>query len=159
MNHETTIKRIQSLVPSVMALEFGCMIEKVFWYKSEADKKKGNIDWLQSSEHGNDGVIIKDLRSDFLPMSVDSGDQLEFEIQHNDIVSFEIIGKPITIAVVLLAIDINSTDSRWKIIVGCNFMRIQFGESYALWNLSKDNFNDQSEETKTFIGELITNNI
>jgi len=71
----------------------------------------------------------------------------------------EILGKPITIAVVLLAIDINSTDSRWKIIVGCNFMRIQFGESYALWNLSKDNFNDQSEETKTFIGELITNNI
>jgi len=154
MNHEETIKRIQSLVPSVMALEFGCMIEKVFWYKSEADKKKGNIDWLQSSEHGNDGVIIKDLRSDFLPMSVDSGDQLEFEIQHNDIVSFEILGKPITIAVILLAL-YKISDNNFYVSYEGNIVDGTDEDIYSNWNLSKDNFNDQSEETKTFIGGLL----
>jgi len=31
----------------------------------------------------------------------------------------------------------------------------ELGDILGFWNLSKDNFNDQSEETKTFIGGLL----
>ena len=158
MNHEETIKRIQELVPSVMELEFGCVIEKVFWYKSEADKKSGEIDWRQSSEYGKEGVIIKDLRSEFLPMSIDCGEQLEFQIEHNDIVSFEILGKPITLAIILLAIDDESFVVESKTgQFGTTTPEGVYVVRHPCWNLSKDNFNDQSEETKTFIGGLLGN--
>jgi len=138
MIHEETIKRIQKLVPSVMALEFGCEI-----FREGAGRE------IFISRFGNEYSVCR-LNNNglFLPIT------LPFPPESQ---RFEIIGKPITLAVILLALDINSTDSRWKIIVGCNFMRIQFGESFSLWNLSKDNFNDQSEETKTFIGGLLGN--
>jgi len=162
MTHEETIKRIQELVPNVMELEFGCVIEKVFWYKSEADKKSGEIDWRQSSEHGKEGVIIKDLRSEFLPMTIDYGEQLEFQIEHNDIVSFEILGKPITLAVTIMAIH-KSQSKIFGVATLSNQLSMKEHLNDTLlflvkgWNLSKDNFNDQSEETKTFIGGLLTN--
>ena len=139
MTHEETIKRIQKLVPSVMALEFGCEViggafNKPMIYRNFAP---------DDSQYGNGDL------GHYLIYKDKVGGAFSLEKPKN------IIGHPITLAIVLLALDINSTDSRWKIGVSCNFMRIQFGESFALWNLSKDNFNDQSEETKSFIGGLL----
>ena len=75
----------------------------------------------------------------------------------------EILGKPITLSVILLALnkarnegDENYcvTPNGWICILGA-VGRYYHGKAH--WNLSKDNFNDQSEETKTFIGGLLTN--
>ena len=140
MNHEETIQRIQSLVPSVTELEFGCKInigydKDVFFVKMDDEY----IYWID-----NEG---------------DNCDEDTIELQH---LNFEILGKPITLAVIFQAIfqsflKQNDSDSEEKglkldsdII---SLVRGHFG--YKGWNLSKDNFNDQSEETKTFIGGLI----
>lgn len=75
-------------------LEFGCEVEEIYWYKTETDKKKNKPDWMYSREGGDYGIVVKDLRDEFLPMWIDKGDQLEFQVQPNDIVSMKIIGKP-----------------------------------------------------------------
>ena len=92
---QTALDAVRAHCPELMELSFGCEIEHIYWYKTEADKKKGNIDWMQTGHHedGQRGVVVKDLRdSDHLPMWVDYGDQLEFQIDAEDIVSFDIIG-------------------------------------------------------------------
>jgi len=58
----------------------------------------------------------------------------------------KILGKPITLSVVLVAL-------KPKIDMNTYVISSLLED----WNLSKDNFNDQSEETKTFIGELLNN--
>ena len=83
---------VRSQRPALMQLSFGCKVEKIYWYKSETHKKNNQPDWMYSREGGDYGVVVKDLRNDFLPMWIDKGDQLEFQIQPNDIVSMEIIG-------------------------------------------------------------------
>jgi hypothetical protein len=78
-------------------LSFGCEITNLVWHKTEEDKENGIVDWDKSFSEKH-GVIIKDLRDEFLPMSVDCGEQLEFQVQHDDIVSFDIIGHEPTLA-------------------------------------------------------------
>ena len=108
MNHETTIKRIQELVPSLV--------------QTASHLFKGNN--LRCSHCG-------------------ATSQQDFD----GIECIEIIGKPITLSVALMAIE-----AKMKMKSGN-----RGGELIMLWNLSKDNFNDQSEETKTFIGVLLGN--
>ena len=76
---------------------------------------------------------------------------------------FEIIDNPITLAVVLRAIDTKYTE--WKnpdtpVAINSKGEFQVWSENpvykNVFWNLSKDDFNAQSEETKTFIGELLT---
>lgn len=112
MNHlESLRSKIIKTCPDIVELEFGCYIQNVFWYGSEADKKKGVIDWIKTGhfKNGREGTVVKDLRSDFLPMWVDYGDQVDFTIEADDIVSFEIIGRPITLEDVMrtLNFDLN----------------------------------------------------
>jgi len=124
MNHETTIKRIQELVPSVMALEFGCVL------------KNGTATSRVIKERFDGTVMINDW----------DGWQDKKMIEEN----FEILGKPITLAVILLAIE-KKNKAMLELTV------VEWGDILGFWNLSKDNFNDQSEETKTFIGGLLGN--
>jgi len=123
MNHEETKQRIQELVPSVMELEEGCII------KGGGTVMKGGWTYWDTPS-GN--------------TCVDNFDYIEDEIG-------DILGKPITIGVVLLALE-KKNKARLELTV------IEWGDILGFWNLSKDNFNDQSEETKTFIGGLLTNN-
>jgi len=78
--------------PALMELTFGCEVDEIYWYKTETHKKENQPDWMYSREGGDYGIVVKDLRSDFLPMWIDKGDQLEFQIQPDDIVSMKIIG-------------------------------------------------------------------
>lgn len=92
---QKALDHVRKACPELMELSMGCRIENLFFYKTEADKKKNNIDWthLDHHEDGLRGTVVKDLRkSDLLPMWVDWGDQLEFQVEANDIVSFDIIG-------------------------------------------------------------------
>ena len=74
---------------------------------------------------------------------------------------FEIISQPITLAVVLEAI--REANVGFVFVTHCGMLHKKVGiedtaHTYlGIWNLSKDNFNDQSEETKTFIGGLLGN--
>jgi len=66
--------------------------------------------------------------------------------------------KPITISVVMLAIDDESLVIEAKSgQFGTTTPEGVYVGGHPYWNLSKDNFNDQSEETKTFIGGLLNN--
>ena len=134
MNHETTIKRIQELVPDVMKKEVGCILQK------EIKGKKVN------------GILLENTTGSF----EDGGDILGVVYWFTGrktavrelVPACEILGKPITLVVVLLAIEkknkarLELTVTEWEDVLG-------------FWNLSKDNFNDQSDETKEFIGGLL----
>ena len=109
MNHETTIKRIQELVPSVMALEFGCVL------------KNGTATSRVIKERFDGTVMINDW----------DGWQDKKMIEEN----FEILGKPITLAVILLAIE-KKNKAMLELTV------VEWGDILGFWNLSKDNFND-----------------
>ena len=124
MTHEETIKRIQSLVPSVMELVLKCS-------ECDGDGFTDGHDIPQS--HSEDGECLS------CPVKVDC-----------DICrGTGILGKPITLAVVLRAIE--ESKNVW---VGFELRETQLSVLED-WNLSKDNFNDQSEETKTFISNLL----
>jgi len=129
MTHEETIKRIQELVPSIMDLEFGCEVTKI-------------------SNNLNNPVFTKGkfIRMDGMRMFCLHKDNTVFETRYGDALT-SILGKPITLGVVLRAIEakMNMKPSN------------RGGELIDMWNLSKDNFNDQSEETKSFIRELLGN--
>ena len=121
MTHEETIKRIQKLVPSIMELEFGCIIKgnEIVPYLLYIGRNNGQFALLMPEKQ---------------------------ELLFVDNIGTEILGKPITIGVVLRAL-------KPKIDMDTYVISSLLED----WNLSKDNFNDQSEETKSFIGGLLGN--
>ena len=139
MAHEETIKRIQELVPSVMDLEFGCEVEndgkKFLIYKEVIDGYFVAI----SLDKNYSTILVSKLNN-----------------QHTSTV---ILGKPITLSVVLEAIREANVGFVFVTHSGTLHKKIGIEDTahtyLGIWNLSKDNFNDQSEETKTFIGELL----
>ena len=144
MNHETTTKRIQLLVPEVMALEEGCRVVCV----SESLKQEHQLN--------GKGLVVSETHVLFLG-SENVLDRL-FVFYHPSF--FTILGKPITLSVVLLAMSKNRKQGNHKYVVTVSedgFMENTDMKNYnrVQWNLSKDNFNDQTDETKNFIGELL----
>ena len=149
MTHEETIKRIQELVPSVMELEFGCEV-KILIYHTVNSRSSGTY-WRKHrviAIHHPSGDLILNRVGRYGNKKISRSSQMQ------------IIGKPITLAVVLMAIEkVNTIENYCVTSDGgiCNMGHV--GRVYyqvASWNLSKDNFNDQSEETKEFIGKLLT---
>ena len=132
MTHEETIKRIQELVPDVMALEEGCKVK----YKQE------NYTFTRSP------FVEANTTGYYSPAYPDDDTSGKKD-------TLTILGKPITLAVVLLAINQKYIESNnvWFVY---DLRQVQLS-GIEKWNLSKDNFNDQSEETKTFIGGLLGN--
>ena len=75
---------------------------------------------------------------------------------------FEIISQPITLAVVLLATKEVVAEKMWAVLSDGEFCGQDANDGSPIyhnvfWDLSKNNFNDQSEETKTFIGGMLGN--
>jgi len=158
MNHEKTIKRIQELVPSVMALEFGCEVRSL--------KDVQGIGAIVLNGDAGKYIGYDNFLFEHAQMFGVSGAGFEWErgFKHQYVSlknykilksEFEIIGKPITLAVILLAIH-KVSDNNFYVSYEGNMVDGTDETIYSTWNLSKDNFNDQSEETKTFIGELIS---
>lgn len=150
-------------VSDTMALTFGCKIDHVYWYKSEKDKKDGKVDWMQTGHHidGRSGTIVKDLReSDHLPMWVDYGDQLEFSIDPEDIVSFRILGREAQLHEILLAIekrsDINISQDKYPSgIIEIQAMLNEDEDRHIDWNLAAGGVEHQEDSTIAFIAELL----
>lgn len=144
--------------PSIKDLVFGCRIEKIFWYESEEDKREGHVSWEKTgiSEYGKDGTVVKDLRKEWLPMWIDCGDQLEFEIQPNDIVSFEIIGRDIRLADILVTFRDIWVHPTTKKNQGFRWLGLGLSNPGIQWNLLKDRLEDQSPETIDFIHDLLS---
>jgi len=136
MNHKETIELIQKLVPSIMELEFGCEVDT--GVKRIVLEKRDNVIQTYSG-----GIV--------------------FTNKVEQLGNFEILGKPITLAVVLRAIErkneCNSNPKYWEDMASLVKEVYIDGvwQKNPRWNLSKDNFNDQSEETKAFIGGLLNN--
>ena len=146
MTHEETIKRIKELVPSIMELEFGCVVETNIFPSYPCHFR----------------LCYKTWKSDILVC--ENNDGQEVLLSMNDCT---ILGKPITLVVVLMAVEkftgssddvlyVNSVGLMY--IINSNKTQKDFikqFENCVEWNLSKDNFNDQSEETKTFISKIL----
>ena len=153
MTHEETIKRIQELVPSIMELEFGCEVEEkpAFGSSMRHDTFNGGKVFK---------IVCKDNSGNWLYLT-DGGFGREKE---DKILNWHtILGKPITLAVVMLAINKSREHLRDRYAVkvsSSGFMEdcdMSNAKGTGKWNLSKDNFNDQSEETKSFIRGLLGN--
>ena len=151
MNHETTIKRIKELVPSVMKLEFGSEV----YCEQAMEGDDGNY-------HDFYGRFVRHLSIDECEVLVSSKTDISIQgktelLIHYTISNLEIIGKPITLSVVLLALQEKHKAFVLVSLYGLFHKRVGVQQHIYLgkWDLTKDNFNDQSEETKTFIGVLI----
>jgi len=146
------IKQIRKAVikanPSILDLVFGC---EVILSSEEYSKQPRTLKVLDKREiKGRDTIVEIYERSN-------NGIGLVF---YEDKGHLKIIGRPIRLADVLLAIGTNK--------VGCdgegNFSRVRSYEEASKrlspklvckWNLRDDNLNNQSEETITFIHNLI----
>jgi len=162
MNHEKTIKRIQELTDG-MALEEGCeVLFKEIESTTEAPfGRSGYVDVVTDTQDHPNEVLEGDVvvASSRIVVFRKNGSMEHREILCDNY-KYQILGKPITLVVVLKAVEI----VRKGFVVGTDgrFWQLQEVEDVLIfipykqtWNLSKDNFNDQSEETKSFIGELL----
>lgn len=136
--------KIQELCPDVMELKFGCEVDY-------------------------HGIYIAKTPDDdeyyFAPKETD----VNYEAQVfcvNSIDPKQILGSPITLAVVLRAIRLHGNpaiavdgDGLFGILVGDKYSRTMLwpdaGAPRQVWNLEKDNFDDQSQGVKDFIGLLL----
>ena len=160
MTHEETIKRIQELVPSVMALEFGCeVIDLGHLFMGCSDPHTMT---LLSYDNPAEYDEPEDAVSSFLHYRGNPDVKIPSQNLFDD-KKYKILGKPITIATVLQAIEkVNTIEKEnYCVIPNGGICHMGYVGRYyhqdTHWDLSKDNFNDQSEETKAFIGGLLGN--
>lgn len=132
--------KIQELVPEVMELKFGCEVRKTF-IKSDFGHSE--------REYKQKGLYLRRDR-DTLGRTIAIRVLFDGNKRPNDCdeLDLEILGSPITLAVVLRAIGKNMTD-----IYKAPDAKI---DTMYKWNLEHDNYDDQSQETKDFIGSLLT---
>ena len=170
MTHETTIKRIQELVPSVMELEFGCKVILLNTNEDTYKDERGAVcidvgEDVFDSYPGGEYHLQEEAKYGVYFLNEPWGDcEQTLDSRTNNSCQFivsKILGKPITLAVVLEAI--REANVGFVFVTHCGMLHKKVGiedkaHTYlGIWNLSKDNFNDQSEETKTFIGGLLGN--
>jgi len=161
MTHEETIKRIQELTGG-MALEEGCRVEVIFF---ESEEKDRNTNCSKFSEVG----IITDIDNEYLEVDGNIfGDILVKDIvngwlgENYEQIHCEILGKPITLAITIMAIHKSQPKMFGEATLSNQLSMEEHLNDTLLflvkcWNLSRDNFNDQSEETKSFIRGLLGN--
>lgn len=131
-------QKIQSLVPEVMKLKFGC----------EILCRVGESEHLKEKEIyvGGPMFIRKPEEKPYFR------NQWDMHVPNDSIV--EILGSPITLAVVLRAINggqpFSAQDQAW-----CDDVLNLLMHERGAWNLAKDNYGEQSPETKAFIGQLL----
>lgn len=143
--------KIQELVPEVMKLKFGCEVRLL--------KDKSNFAhemWKRFSAN-----IWQYDDGKFRLVCGNGWADINLFQEFRD--SWEILGSPITLAVVLLAID--KKRGGWSIGTDGRFITItEDGWAWAkesnsvlavTWNLEHDNFDDQTPECQAFIGDLL----
>ena len=149
MTHETTIKRIQELTGG-MALELHKDWEKSFY---ESGWTPDSINYTKEEK-----IFVEEMGT-FLPRHMDVYD---WNLPYIDFIVLSIrrnFSQPITLAVVLRAVNLSNTGVIFVDSLGNIRQPDDEYDKYKdyAWNLSKDNFNDQSDETKEFIGGLLNN--
>lgn len=117
---------------------------------------------LNGEEMASWGRVIKDNRHISLYANIDSGDQLEFSINWDDDFKCTIIGKPLTLSRVLLALKDKQIgfydDSLGEIWRGSSsFYREDNVEYICDWDLTKETLEEQSEETQREVNKLFNN--
>lgn len=135
MKHDPVKAKIVELVPEIVQLKFGC------WVKDK------------------DGEAM--LMRDYKPCKNTSGHTDMYEGKNergNTVITFfdEVIGRPITLADVLRAIQ--GTDrvigiDYWGRFIGCD-ENLNNVRMFAEWNLTTD-YDNQTQEVRTFIGKLL----
>ncbi len=115
---------------------------------------------LNGSEMASWGRVIKDNRHISLYANIDSGKQLEFSVNWDDDFKCTIIGKPITLSRVLLALKdklIGYYDDGLGYIVKRLFSNGWYHEVEYIcdWDLTKETLEEQSEETQREINKLL----
>jgi len=139
------IKKIQELVPDVMKLEFGCE----FLYKEKKYIYTNSTCMMTELHQGCYSIFVATPKG-----FARSNDTIEI----NENYPIEILGKPITLAVVLRAIlKHNNPDSEADgLKLDSDIISLTRGHfGFKGWDLLNNNFNEQSEDTKDFIGELL----
>ena len=114
---------------------------------------------LNGEEMASWGRVIKDNRHISLYANIDSGDQLEFSINWDDDFKCTIIGKPLTLSRVLLALKdklIGYYDDGLGYIVKRLFSNGWYHEVEYIcdWDLTIETLEEQSEETQRGINKL-----
>ena len=114
---------------------------------------------LNGSEMASWGRVIKDNRHKSLYANIDSGDQLEFSVNWDDDFKCTIIGKPITLSRVLLALKDEQIgfydDSLGEIWRGEGCFRGDMVEYICDWDLTRETLEEQSEETQRGVNKLL----
>lgn len=126
--------KIVELCPDIMELKFGCEVKE---HASTGDEQIYRI--LQ--KHGNFYQTQAKFREDCGVATFGEN------------AGFRVLGSSITLSVVLRAIGIDDkttgTMDKWRESAAMAL------DILARWNLTKDNYDDQTEETKKFIGSLL----
>jgi hypothetical protein len=129
--------RIQELVPDVMEVRFGCAFELVGYSRFQAELFKR----FRTKYYVYDGqskLLCEHGWLDFNDMYVAQKDK------------WIIAGSPITLAVVLRAMFVHTNEK------GQHTIRdTEFTEVIWRWKWAKDNYDQQSDEAKAFIGILL----
>lgn len=131
---DKTKQRIQELLPEVKELKFGCEVE----WKSPFTNYKLARGFVARTDKYQAEVV---RHKEFTMHTLNSG-------------HYEILGSPITLAIVLRALipqDIAVDNEGLLYNYSAGFM----SDPKAKWNLTKDNYDDQSEECRAFIGSLL----
>jgi len=175
MAHEETIKRIQELVPSVMALEFGCEISlysigmwghkaSKYYYKVISEKNLEGGECMDKvyllRENGFQQSGIGWIPQSGYPETLEitgywdkRNTENEYELTkgyfHKD---FKILGKPITLSHILLASKGVMIDTVGIFYDVKTLKALNIG---CAWNLSQ-NYDGQSEKTKDIIDKIVT---
>lgn len=139
--------------PSIMDLVFGCELERPDsnrYYKVIEDigfASNSKRVWVNSVPFGSMD-IAREVEKD--------------EILAGNGETWKIIGRPIRLADVLLALSLNyafdKNDWSYSIIQNEWEFVDEDGTTQFMWNLKDDNFDNQSEETKEFLHELLVPN-
>lgn len=129
--------RIQELCPDVMELKFGCLVN--FSTFTGLERRAGTGCILYHFEDTNGVVLYTHGKSSLII----TREEIE-----------EIIGSPITLAVVLRAMRQTTFAGIVDDMGDIYNQDDQYSEPVATWNLEHD-YDQQSEEFKQFIGNLL----
>ena len=124
--------------PEIMELKFGCLIHC-----------KDFKDFPNTIRPYAGYKFSKELDRNVAQVLSSGGQLHQMDENH------EILGRPIRLADVLLALDVNSTDPYWKIGASSSLFVIQYGEDKCVWFLREDDLRHQSEETLEFLANLL----
>lgn len=131
-------QRIQELCPDVMELKFGCEV------------RFANIPYTLISGPSS----VYPTRGHWFATS-GSPDEIRHQGSQIKVEECEILGSPITLAVVLRALGTNKSNFKFYQSIDMDeYWCFSDFHTMARWNLTK-NYDDQTQETKDFIGKLL----